>query len=147
MKTILPPTYFFGAIILMLGVHFVLPIMTIVPFPWNVFGLLPLVIGLTIATLADKVFHQRGTTIKPFQTSNVLVTDGFYRFSRHPMYLAFTLALFGLAWLLGSASPLAVVVLFAVLMDIIFIRAEERMLADTFGEDWQAYTRRVRRWL
>jgi protein-S-isoprenylcysteine O-methyltransferase Ste14 len=40
-----------------------------------------------------------------------------------------------------------IAVAFAVLMDVVFIRVEERMMAETFGEAWNTYKRSVRRWL
>ena len=85
MKNILPLTYFFGAIILMVALHVLLPIAKIVGFPWNVLGLIPLILGLSLAIVADRMFHQRGTTVKPFEQSTALVSDGVFRFSRHPM--------------------------------------------------------------
>jgi protein-S-isoprenylcysteine O-methyltransferase Ste14 len=32
-------------------------------------------------------------------------------------------------------------------MDIVFIRVEERMLEETFGEVWLEYKKKVRRWI
>ena len=63
------------------------------------------------------------------------------------MYLGMVLLLLGLALLLGTLTPFVIVVAFAVLLDLRFIRGEERMLAETFADDWQAYRRRVRRWV
>jgi protein-S-isoprenylcysteine O-methyltransferase Ste14 len=147
MKKILPPTYLFGAIVLMIALHFLLPIMPFFGFPWNLLGVIPLIVGLLLAIVADRVFQQRETTVKPFETSTALVTDGVFHISRHPMYLGFTVMLLGLAWLLGSISPFVIAVAFAVLMDVVFIRVEERMMAETFGEAWNTYKRSVRRWL
>jgi len=53
----------------------------------------------------------------------------------------------GIAVLAGSLNPFAVVVLFAVAMEIVFIRVEEQMLEKTFGQDWKDYREKVRRWL
>ena len=38
-------------------------------------------------------------------------------------------------------------VAFAILMDLRFVRVEERMLAETFGSEWESYRARVRRWI
>lgn len=48
---------------------------------------------------------QAGTTVKPFQESTALITDGVFRLSRNPMYLGFVLVLTGIATLLGSLTP------------------------------------------
>jgi len=63
------------------------------------------------------------------------------------MYLGFMLILAGIAVFMGSLTPYAVVVVFAVLMEVVFIRVEERMLEQKFGEAWLAYKAKVRRWI
>jgi protein-S-isoprenylcysteine O-methyltransferase Ste14 len=57
------------------------------------------------------------------------------------------LILFGIAILLGSLSPFAVVMAVPVLLDRGFISSEERMLEDAFGEQFREYRKRVRRWI
>jgi protein-S-isoprenylcysteine O-methyltransferase Ste14 len=39
------------------------------------------------------------------------------------------------------------VVIFPFVVDRVFIRVEERMLAETFGREWEEYRARVRRWI
>lgn len=85
--------------------------------------------------------------MKPFEESSALVTGGVFRVARNPMYLGMALIVLGAALLLGSATPLAVVILLALLLDRAFISPEERMLADTFGDQFQEYRGRVRRWI
>ena len=62
------------------------------------------------------------------------------------MYLGITLMLLGVALLLGTVSALLPVAAFPILMDIRFVRVEERMLAEAFGPEWELYHARVRRW-
>lgn len=85
--------------------------------------------------------------MKPFEESSALVTGGVFRVTRNPMYLGMALIVLGAALLLGSATPLAVVILLALLLDRAFISPGERMLADTFGDQFQEYRGRVRRWI
>ena len=146
-KKPLPPTYFFYALILMLVLHFLVPAAKILQFPWNLLGLIPLVIGTVLNLVADRDFKKAGTTVKPYETPAVLITNGVYRISRHPMYLGMVLILLGLAVLLGTLSPCAIVILCAVLMNRIFIRVEERMLEEQFGENWRKYKMQVRKWI
>ena len=146
-KPVLPPTYLWTAMIIMLALHFAFPVKRIIPFPWDLLGALPLALGAALNIIADKAFRDAKTTVKPFQESAVLVTDGVYRISRHPMYLGFVLILLGLAVLLGSLTPFFVVPIFAVVMDRVFIVVEERMLAEQFGRVWLDYKAKVRRWM
>jgi protein-S-isoprenylcysteine O-methyltransferase Ste14 len=144
---ILPPTLLFAAVLLMLALHFLIPVVQIVPVFWRLVGIFPLGLGLAISYVAEKQFHQAGTTVQPFEGSSCLVTDGLYRFSRNPMYLGMVLILLGVAFLLGSLTPLWVIVFFVGWIHIQFIRHEEEMLFAQFGQDWLEYKARVRRWV
>ncbi len=146
-KRALPPTYLLVSIVVMVVLHFLFPVTTIIPLPWNVIGIIPLALGIVINIVADSALHKADTTVKPFEESTALVTHGAYRISRHPMYLGFVLILIGVAILLGSLSPYVVILIFAILMDQVFIKVEERMLKAKFGGEWQAYTLKTRRWI
>lgn len=147
MRKALPPTYFLLALIAMAALHMLLPVQRYLGFPVNLAGLVPLAAGLALNLVADRRFKLRQTTVKPFEPSSTLVTEFPFSISRNPMYLGVTLMLLGVALLLGSASALFPVVAFGILMDLRFIRVEERMLAQRFGEEWDRYRARVRRWL
>ena len=146
-KPILPPTYLLIAMLLLILLHFVLPIKAWLHIPWNLSGLVPLAVGVGLNLVADRAFKTRGTTVKPFEPSTALITNGAFAISRHPMYLGFVLILIGLGMLLGSITPYIVVIIFAILMEVVFIGREEQMMAEQFGEDWQQYKARVRRWI
>jgi protein-S-isoprenylcysteine O-methyltransferase Ste14 len=146
-KQIFPTTYLLIALIFMLIFHFVIPITKFIPCPWNLLGLIPLIIGILINILADGALHKANTTVKPFQESSSLVMDSVYGLSRHPMYLGFVLLLIGVAILLSSLSPWVIIPIFIILMDKVFIRIEELMLADKFNTTWQKYKKKVRKWI
>ncbi|MCB9099139.1 MAG: isoprenylcysteine carboxylmethyltransferase family protein [Anaerolineales bacterium] len=144
---IFPPTYLLIAIIVMLVLHFTWPLTTILFPPWQLLGIIPLGVGVMINVIAANTFQTRNTTIKPFEESTALVTGGLYQVSRNPMYLGIVLILAGVAILLGSLTPFAVIPVVIVLLDRNFIRFEEQKLAQTFGPRWVEYRRRVRRWV
>ena len=146
-EKIMPPTWMLIAMISMLLLNFTFPLVWIVPPLWNLFGLVFLVSGMALNLIADRAFHQIGTTVKPYQESTSLVTEGVFQISRNPMYLGMVLILIGIGVLLKSLSPFLVITLFAILIDRIYIRVEERMLAEKFGTKWQAYKAQTRRWL
>lgn len=146
-KPILPPTYWMGAMVAMLALHLVLPAIEIIAFPWNLSGIFLILGGLVLNMLADRAFTMAGTTVKPFQTSTALVTGGVFGISRHPMYLGMVLSLLGLALLLGSLSPFLVVAVFAMILETVFIRVEEKMLRETFGNTYADYAKKVRKWV
>ena len=147
MTKVLPPVYFFAAIAFALLAHFVFPLDVLIPFGWRFAGLGPLAAGTALNIAADRQFKLRGTTVKPFQSSSALVTDGVFGWSRNPMYLGMVLIVAGVAILLGSVTPWIAVAVLAVLLDRVFIAREETMLAGTFGAAFEDYRARVRRWL
>jgi protein-S-isoprenylcysteine O-methyltransferase Ste14 len=146
-KRMLPPTYLLIAIVTMVALRFLLPAARFIRFPWTLLGLLPGALGVALNLLADRAFTRHQTTVKPFEESTALVTAGPYVLSRHPMYLGFTLILLAIAVFLGALTPFIVVPIFALIMECVFIRAEEPMMQETFGDAWQAYKAKVRRWI
>jgi len=146
-KKIFPPAYLLISILVMLGLGLLFPIIWVFQPFWNLLGLLPLALGVWLNLSADRAFHQAHTTVKPFAQSSTLVTERVYQISRNPMYLGFALILIGIAILLGSLLPYLVVAVFVLLIDRVSIRVEEKMLAGQFGEEWEAYRKKTRRWI
>jgi protein-S-isoprenylcysteine O-methyltransferase Ste14 len=145
--TIMPPTWLLIAMIAMLALRFLFPVLIVIPTGWNLLGLLPILFGLGITLPADQAFHRAKTTVKPFEESSVLITEGIFQISRNPMYFGFVLVLIGIATLLQALTPYLVVPAFVILIEWMFISTEERMLEKRFGDEYKQYRRRVRRWL
>lgn len=144
---VMPPTYFLAALLAIPCLHFLLPIIRIIPSPWNLTGILFILAGIVIELAADRMFHQAGTTVLPGAESLALVKGGVFRIGRNPMYLGFALILFGAAALFGTLTPFLVIPVFMILIERRFIRVEEAMLEQTFGPAYLDYKKMVRRWL
>jgi len=92
-------------------------------------------------------FRRWNTSVVPRKPVTALITDGPYRFSRNPIYLAFTMFSVGigivadLPWLFGLLVPTLVVIRWGV------IAREERYLERKFGEAYRGYKATVRRWI
>lgn len=143
----MPPLHFFLSLVLIAGLAEKWPLAEILPWPWRWLGLFPILAGVWLNYDADRLIKARGTTIKPFKISTALISDGAFRFSRNPIYLGMILILIGEAQLFGRLSPFFVCAAFAALMHFRFVLAEERILRETFGEGFDAYCARTRRWL
>ena len=106
-------------------------------------------VGLAVAISAVVRFGRARTTVNPLapETASSLVTSGIYRFTRNPMYLGLLFAL--LAWSVVLANPLVLIFLpvFVLYMNRFQIGPEEAALTGRFGEEFVAYTSRVRRWI
>ncbi|MGA9958647.1 MAG: isoprenylcysteine carboxylmethyltransferase family protein [Acidobacteriaceae bacterium] len=104
-------------------------------------------LGAVIAGWGLTLFHRASTTTVPGERSERLVTRGPYRLTRNPMYVGLTLAYFGEAGLLRQIWPLAVLPLVLAYLQWTVIPLEEAKLRETFGEEYEAYRGRVRRWV
>lgn len=134
------------ALLLIVGCSF-LPGERLVPLPWCLLGLAPFGFGALINILADQAFKTWGTTVKPFETPTFLITNGVFALSRNPMYLGMTCILSGVSLMIGRLIPLLVPLIFAIIIDVRFIRVEEKKLAEQFGQNWLNYRTKVRRWI
>ena len=114
---------------------------------WQFVGGAILLAGMILLVLANGLFARARTDVIPFRNVTALVTEGVFRYSRNPMYLGMFLVLLGCALTVGATWALPVPVLFAVIIEVRFIRPEEQMLRELFGAEFDAYCTRVRRWL
>ncbi len=131
----------------MAGLHIVFPVAHLLPVPWNLFGVIPVAFGLALTQAALRALKQTGTTTHTHGIPSVLVTQGVFRLSRHPIYLGLACVVFGCALILGTLTPLLVVPLYVWAVARLFIAHEEQRLALRFGQAWAAYCTEVRRWV
>jgi protein-S-isoprenylcysteine O-methyltransferase Ste14 len=75
-----------------------------------------------------------------------LTTEGPFRYSRNPGYLALAMIYAGIASLRNSLWAMLLLLPVVVLMQREVIGREERYLERAFGEEYLAYKARVRRW-
>ena len=146
-RPVLPPVYFLAAMLVMSGLHFLLPIRHVLSGFWAYLGGTVIGASVVLAVVSAGLFDQHGTTIKPFEESTTLVITGPFKYSRNPMYLGLVGILVGLAFVLGTATPVVVIPVFVWLITRRFIVVEEAALAARFGDQYAAYKARVRRWL
>lgn len=104
-------------------------------------------LGFVVMISAWWQFQRHDVLICPTAPTARLITGGLYRYSRNPMYLGMVLMLAGIAVYFGTVPFYAAVLLYAVLIDRHFCHFEEQKLRDTFGEEYDRYAGRVRRWI
>jgi len=104
-------------------------------------------LGLLLSVKGARIFRHVGTNIMTFDKPDKLVTSGLFAWSRNPMYLGFALCALGGAVALGAMSAVGIAILFCITLDRWYVGFEERMMRETFGAEYDAYCRKVRRWL
>ena len=146
MRRISPPTYGLVALLSIGGIALVDPRVTL-PWALRLAGLPLIGTGVAVAAAAKRAFRTAGTDVSPFGDPTALVTEGWFRRTRNPMYVGMLLIVLGAAVLTSRPSTFAVPAALAILLDRVFVRREERMMRDRFPASFDAYARRVRRWL
>lgn len=106
-----------------------------------------IVFALLIIVWAILEMKAKNTSPLPWEETTALVKYGPYRFSRNPIYLGDLIIMVGLALLFGTTWLLVATALAVPLARILVIRHEEADMAALFGDEWQAYVTKVRRWI
>ena len=116
------------------------------PRPWTVLaGIVIFVFGLWTFRRSHKDLGRNWSVTLEIREKHKLITRGLYRVIRHPMYASFLLI--GLAqafllpnWVAGLSGLVGFAVLFFMRVDV-----EERMMLDTFGEEYRIYSGKTKR--
>jgi len=145
-RRINPPHYFLLALVIMLALAW-LPGEPVMAAPWYYAGAIVLIGGIAVAVVASRQFAVVGTNIVPLTRSSSLVTNGAFALTRNPMYVGMVLVLIGTALLLNRPWPWLVPCAFTAVLYFRFIRHEEALMAQTFGDAYLQYKQRVRRWI
>jgi protein-S-isoprenylcysteine O-methyltransferase Ste14 len=110
---------------------------------WTALGIF--LAGVLLASAALATLGAR-TAMGVSACTDALQTGGIYRVSRNPMYLGLYLVCAG--GCLFTLNPAAVILTLAgIAVHHRIILGEERFLKGRFGDDWDRYAARVRRYL
>ena len=144
-----PPVVVIALAALMAGVAYAFPGAAIDIPARRVLAVVLAAIGIVCVGAGIKEFRRHETTIDPRdpQRSSSLVDTGIFRFTRNPMYLGLLVVLAGWAVFLGNLLPFLVLPMYVLYLGKYQIEPEERFLAAKFGDHFEAYRRKVRRWI
>jgi protein-S-isoprenylcysteine O-methyltransferase Ste14 len=104
-----------------------------------------LAIGLFL--FAVRTFRAAGTPVPGNRPTTTIVRTGPYRFSRNPIYLAFSLLQLGIALWVNSLWLVLTLLAAVAVMSLVVIPREERYLEARFPAEYSPYKASVRRWL
>jgi protein-S-isoprenylcysteine O-methyltransferase Ste14 len=105
------------------------------------------VLAITLVISAVRTFRTAGTPIPGNRPTTTIVRTGPYRFSRNPIYLAFSLLQLGLSLWVNSLALLITLIPAVALMWLVVIPREEHYLEARFPAEYLPYKASVRRWL
>ncbi len=126
------------------------------PFSWNqliawfllIVCLIPLIFGVRSLVARGKPVRQREghPELLAFEKTSALVTDGIYRYIRHPLYSSLLFLTWGAFFKLPSWWGLALAVIASGFL-FATARADEAECARFFGEEYRAYMLRSKRFV
>jgi protein-S-isoprenylcysteine O-methyltransferase Ste14 len=104
-------------------------------------GLVLFSLGFIGMHWAEASLEKQFSVYVTIQEDHKLVTDGPYRYLRHPRYLGIIIFTTGISLVFGSW--LALILVAALTLALIWrIRAEEALMHQEFGADWEAYSQK-----
>jgi protein-S-isoprenylcysteine O-methyltransferase Ste14 len=105
--------------------------------------------GAAFANTGIVSFRRARTTVHPMKPDSAteLVTSGIYSITRNPMYVGLLFVLTAWGIYIESAYSLLLLIPFVAYMNKFQIKPEERALRRIFGDAYDSYVLRVRRWL
>jgi protein-S-isoprenylcysteine O-methyltransferase Ste14 len=103
--------------------------------------------AIVIIASSRRAFIEHGTHPNPYTPTKAIVTDGVYRVSRNPIYIAFLLIALSFVLFTNSLWFIASAILAFLWLQFGVVRREEEYLHGKFGREYDDYCRRVRRWI
>ena len=142
-----PPIVYLGAIGLGALLHFFWPVQLLAASVAVPIGGMLVLIAVALFITSVRTFREAGTPVPGNRPTTTIVRTGPYRFSRNPVYLAFTMFHLGLAVWVNSLGLLLALLPALALMALVVIPREERYLEARFPSEYLPYKDAVRRWL
>jgi protein-S-isoprenylcysteine O-methyltransferase Ste14 len=110
-------------------------------------GATVVLVAVALFVYAVRTFRTAGTPVPGNRPTTTIVRAGPYRWSRNPIYLAFSLLQLGIACWVNSLWLLVTLIPAVALMSFVVIPREEHYLETRFPSDYLPYKASVRRWL
>lgn len=142
-----PPLIFLGFLLLGLVLDALWPLAILPDVTQYLLGIVLFGLGIGLSVTCIAHLRRLGTDFRTHKPASTLVTDGPYRVSRNPIYIALSLVHIGIAVAVDSPWMLAMLIPALAVVRVGVIAREERYLEAKFGDDYRRYRASVRRWL
>lgn len=142
-----PPRIAMALIIVAAAIHILVPILPVHVYSSMIVAVSFGVGGFVLMMWAWWQFREHDVAICPTDATDYLITDGVYRYTRNPMYLGMIMMLFGVAVFFGTLPFYLALAAYFAIINWAFCPFEEEKLARAFGQEFENYGSRVRRWI
>ena len=108
----------------------------------------PLVVaGFLLLAWSIRTMFRVGADPDLHKPTTAIVATGPYALSRNPIYVSFNMVYVGIAFMVNTVWPIAVLPVGIALMYYGVVAREENYLERVFGDEYLEYKARVRRWV
>jgi len=142
-----PPVIYLGALVLGLLLNRRFPITFLPHRISRILGWPLLSGGLLLMGWFEWAMRHAGTPANPYKPVSQIATEGPFRYTRNPAYLAMTIIYTGIASLANALWAILMLPVTLLVIQRGVIEREERYLERKFGEEYLRYKGRVRRWM
>ncbi|HNV28967.1 MAG TPA: isoprenylcysteine carboxylmethyltransferase family protein [Cyclobacteriaceae bacterium] len=146
----LPPPLFY-VLLFLLSIYFQsqipLPLLFLEANVATIVGVVFIFVGITFLLPALLKFLKTKNTLITIKPANSLQTSGIYAISRNPMYLSLLTLYIGIAFFKGNLWTFIFIPIVIVTITYLVILKEERYLSRAFGQEYNQYRKKVRRWI
>ena len=142
-----PPLVYLSSVLTGIVAHIAWPLPFLPPALALPVGSSLVVVAIALFSCSVRELWAAGTPVPGSKPTTAIVRTGPYRFSRNPIYLAFSVLHLGIAVWVDSPWLVATLMVTVAVMAIIVIPREERYLEARFGDEYRDYKAAVRRWL
>jgi protein-S-isoprenylcysteine O-methyltransferase Ste14 len=142
-----PPLIYLAGIAGGLVLHSAWPCPMAAGAPVRFLGVALVLASILLFVLSVRRFRAAGTPVPARKPTTAIVRTGPYRYSRNPIYLAFSLLQLGIAIWIGSWWLIATLAVALAIIHFVVVPREEQYLVARFGDEYRDYKAAVRRWL
>jgi protein-S-isoprenylcysteine O-methyltransferase Ste14 len=142
-----PPLIYLASITTGLALHWAWPRPLLSGVSASPLGVALVVVSLLLFAYSVQRFRAAGTPVPARKPTTAIVRTGPYRFSRNPIYLAFSLLQLGIAVWVSSWWLIATLAAAIAIIHYVVVPREEQYLEARFGAAYRDYKASVRRWL
>jgi protein-S-isoprenylcysteine O-methyltransferase Ste14 len=145
---VLPPVLVGGTLLVGILIHYQLWTVELLPtVVARVLGVALFTLSGVLAHFAQLAMKRAGTNVLPTQPTLAIATDGPYRFTRNPLYIAAIGVYVGVTLWINGLAPLLLLMPMLPLLHWGIVLREEQYLKARFGDEYLSYQLKVRRWV
>jgi protein-S-isoprenylcysteine O-methyltransferase Ste14 len=137
---------FMLALVAGLVLHLVFEIPLFVSGAYQYLGVVLIIIGTYLVWWAQSTTRKTKQEMSQTQPSRDFAR-GPYKYSRNPTHIGLTLTTLGLGLILNSFFIFVVTIIASLISKYIFIKKEEALLEEKYGDEYREYKKTVSTWV